>query len=85
MRVIGVVKGGVGGFVDNFLLEGEIGGFIGIEFVQLLYCSERWGSFGRSSVVFGYFGFGLWHFFMTSAGVAISESTTPGNVVIDVR
>ena len=44
----------------------------------------REGGFGRGSVAFGYFRFGLWHFFMTSAGVAISESSTPGNMVIDI-
>ena len=84
MRVIGIVKGSERGFIDNFLSEGEVGGFIGIKFIQLLYCGERWGSFSRSSIVFGYFGFGLWRFFMTSAGVAISESTTPGNMVVDI-
>ena len=35
--VICVVKGGERGFVDDFLLEGKVRGFVRIEFVQLLY------------------------------------------------
>ena len=35
--VICVVKGGERGFIDNFLLEGKVRGFVRIEFVQLLY------------------------------------------------
>ena len=57
VRVIGVVKGGEGGFIDNFLSEGEIGGFVGIEFVQLLYGGRGQGCFGTSVATFRCFRF----------------------------
>ena len=84
MGMICIVKGGEGGFIDNFLLEGEVGGFVGIEFIQLLYGGEGQGGFGRGSAVFGYFRFRLWCFFMASAGVAIGESLTPGDMIVDI-
>ena len=39
VRVVGVVKGREGGFIDNFPPEGEVRGFVRVEFIQLLYCS----------------------------------------------
>ena len=33
MRVIGVVKGGEGGFIDNFPPEGKVRGFVRVEFI----------------------------------------------------
>ena len=39
MRVISVVKGGEGGFIDNFPSEGKVRGFVRVEFIQLLYGS----------------------------------------------
>ena len=37
MGMIGVVEGCEGGFVDDFGSECEITGFVGVEFVELLY------------------------------------------------
>ena len=84
MGVIGVVKGGKGRLIDNFLLEGKVGGLVGIKLIQLLYSGERQGGFGRGNVVSGCFGLGWWRLFVTLAGITISESPTPGNMVIDV-
>ena len=84
MGVIGIVKGSEGGLIDDFLLERKVGGFVGVEFIQLLYGGERQGSFSRGNIVSGCFGLGWWHFFVTLAGISISESTTPGNMVIDI-
>ena len=84
MGVIGVVKGSEGGFIDNFLPEREVRGFVRIKFIQLLYGGERWGGFGRGSVVFGCFGLGWWCLFVTLTGITIGESLTPGNMVVDI-
>ena len=84
MGVIGVVKGSEGGLVDDFLLERKVRGFVRVEFVQLLYGGERQGSFSRGNVVSGCFGLGWWCLFMTLAGITISESKTPGNMVVDI-
>ena len=84
MGVIGIVKGSEGGLVDNFLSKRKVRGFVGVEFVQLLYSGEGQRSFGRGNVVFGCFGFGWWRLFMTSAGITISESMTPGNMAVDI-
>ena len=40
VRVVGVVKGGEGRFIDNFLSEGKVRGFVRVEFIQLLYSSR---------------------------------------------
>ena len=82
--VICVVKSGERGFVDNFLLKGKVRGFVRIEFVQLLYGGRGQGSFGRSIAVFGHFGFRQWCLLVTSAGISIGKSTTPGDMVINV-
>ena len=37
VRVVGVVEGREGGFINNFLSEGKVRGFVRIEFIQLLY------------------------------------------------
>ena len=37
VRVVGIVKGREGGFIDNFPSEGKVGGFVWVEFIQLLY------------------------------------------------
>ena len=39
VRVVGVVEGGEGGLIDDFFPEQKVRGFIGVEFVQLLYGS----------------------------------------------
>ena len=51
MGVIGIVKGSEGGFVNDFLSERGVRGFVGVEFVQLLYGGERQGGFSRGNVV----------------------------------
>ena len=84
MGVIGVVKGSEGGLVDNFLPERKVRGFVGVKFIQLLYGGERQGCFGRGSVVSGCFGLGWWCLLVTLTGITIGESTTPGNMVVDI-
>ena len=84
MGVIGIVKGSERGLIDNFLLKRKVRGFVRVEFVQLLYGGKRQGSFGRGNVVFRCFGFGWWRLLKTSAGITISESMTPGDMVIDI-
>ena len=84
MGVIGIVKSGEGGFVDNFLLERKVRGFVRIEFIQLLYGGERQGVFGRGSVVFRCFRLRWWCLLVTLTGITIGESTTPGNMVVDI-
>ena len=84
MGVIGIVKGSEGWLVDNFLLERKVRGFVGVKFIQLLYGGGRHGGFGRGDVISRCFGLGWWRFFVTSAGITISESTTPGNMVVDI-
>ena len=39
VRMVGIVKGGEGGFIDNFPPEGKVRGFVRVEFIQLLYGS----------------------------------------------
>ena len=84
MGVIGIVKSSEGGFIDNFLSEGKVRGFVGVKFIQLLHGGERQGGFGRGSIVFGCFGLGWWCLLVTSTGITIGESTTPGNMVVDI-
>ena len=84
MGVIGIVKGSEGGLVDNLLLERKVRGFVRVKFIQLLYGGEKQGGFGKGSVVFRCFGLGWWCLLVTSAGITIGESTTPGNMVVDI-
>ena len=56
VRVIGIIEGREGGFVDDFLLEGKVRGFVGVEFIQLLYGGRGQGSFSGSIAIFGCFG-----------------------------
>ena len=84
MGEIGIVKSSEGGFIDNFLLEGKVGGLVGIKLIQLLYSGERQGGFGRGNVVSGCFGLGWWCLLVTLTGITIGESTTPGNMVVDI-
>ena len=54
--VVCVVEGSKGGLIDDFFLEGKVRGFVGVEFVQLLYSGGRQGSFGRGNVASRCFG-----------------------------
>ena len=82
--VVCVVEGSEGGLVDDFFPEGKVRGFVGVEFVQLLYGGRGQGSFGRSIAIFGCFGCRWWCLPVTLTGVTISESTTPGDMVVDI-
>ena len=81
MGVIGIVKGSERGLMNDFSSEREVGGFVRVKFIQLLYGGERQGGFGRGNVIFR---FRWWRFFVTPAGVTIGESSTPGNMVVDI-
>ena len=50
MTPAGVIKGSEGGFVDNFLPERKVRGFVRVKFIQLLYGGERQGGFSRGNV-----------------------------------
>ena len=82
--VICIVKGGEGGLVDNLFSEGKVRGFVRVEFIQLLYSGKGQGGFGRGVAVFRHFGFKWWCLLVTSAGISISKSMTPGNMVVDI-
>ena len=82
--VVCVVEGRKGGLIDDFFLEGKVRGFVGVEFVQLLYGGRGQGSLSRSIAIFRHFGFRWWCLLVTPTGITISKSATPGNMVVDV-
>ena len=40
VRMVGVVESREGGFIDDFLSEGKVRGFVRVKLVQLLYGSR---------------------------------------------
>ena len=50
-----IIESGKRGFIDDLGLEREVGGFIWIELIQLLDCSEGYGYFGGVSFRWSWF------------------------------